>query len=350
MKIPKKLVISILMLVLVLCGSTLWLYLKFEPSRHFRSADIPVLASPSSVPEAKANEGVNPNAGLSGTDGRPEAGGLGGNEGNAQNEGAVKKAAGSFNILLLATDARAAEASRTDVLMLVHVNPKNGSVHLLSIPRDTRVRLPGIGLTKINHAHAMAEARGKSAHAGTEAAIQAVSNLCGCSINYYVKTDFAGFEHFVDTIGGIDIELASPVRLTYHHLTLPAGNQHWDGQTALRFVRERKSLPDGDNARQQNQALVLKAIAQKLLVPDNLSRLPDLANQAMKDVLDTNLTKSDMISLAWMAKNIDAADIGYTQFPGNSGKAYDPLVKTDLYYWMPDMAAWEQMSGEVLGD
>ncbi|MNP86882.1 hypothetical protein D3C76_1873870 [compost metagenome] len=57
-----------------------------------------------------------------------------------------------------------------------------------------------------------------------------------------------------------------------------------------------------------------------------------------------------MISLAWMAKDIDAGAIAYTQFPGSSGKAYDPLVKTELYYWMPDLTAWASMSEKVLGD
>ncbi|GJM72866.1 hypothetical protein HMSSN036_50820 [Paenibacillus macerans] len=95
--------------------------------------------------------------------------------------------------------------------------------------------------------------------------------------------------------------------------------------------------------------LVLKAIAQKLLVPDNLSRLPDLANQAMKDVLDTNLTKSDMISLAWMAK-ISMPPTSAILSSGQQRQSLRSARKTDLYYWMPDMAAWKQMSGEVLGD
>ncbi|MFD1175586.1 LCP family protein [Paenibacillus puldeungensis] len=350
MKIPKKIVIPVsLLLVLTVCA--LWLYFRFEPSRHFSSADIPVLAKPTYTSDLSGNRqsskkqaiknGVSPNNGLAAPSPRDTA------DGKLKE---IQGAKGSFNMLLLAVDARAEEASRTDVLMLVHVNPANQTVRLVSIPRDTRVNLPGIGLTKINHAHALGEMKGKGVHSGTTAAIQAVSDLCGCTINYYVKTNFEGFEHFIDTIGGLDVELDVPVKLTYDHLTLPAGKQHWDGRTTLHFARERKSLPEGDSGRQENQALVLKAIVQKLLKPGNLAQIPALIDQVKEDILDTNLSKSDMISLAWMAKDVDAGEITYAQFPGSSGKAYDPLVKAELYYWMPDLTAWSSVSEQLLGD
>lgn len=350
MKMSKKVVIPV-SLLLLLTASAFWLYFKFEPSRHFSSADIPVLAKPTYTSENNELGGKSKEQAMK--KGSGLSSGLAGRSDRGAEKDKLKDiqgAKGSFNMLLLAVDARAEEASRTDVLMLVHVNPSNHKVRLLSIPRDTRIQLPGIGLTKINHAHALGELNGKGVHSGTMAAIQAVSDLCGCTINYYAKTNFEGFEHFIDAIGGLDVELASPVKLTYDHLTLPAGRQHWDGRTTLHFARERKSLAEGDSGRQENQALVLKAIAQKLLKPSNLAQIPDLIDQVKKDILDTNLSKSDMISLAWMAKDIDAGAIAYTQFPGSSGKAYDPLVKTELYYWMPDLTAWASMSEKVLGD
>lgn len=344
LKIRKKVAIPAVLLLLV-AGGLLTAYLKYEPSRHFRSADLPVLATPEPTDEAgKATERSGQADGKStGTAGEATAA-------EPARKEEIRGARGSFNLLLLATDARATEASRTDVLMLAHVNPGQGEVNLVSIPRDTRVHLPGIGLTKINHAHAMAEAGGKGGHAGTLAAIQAVSNLCRCSINYYVKTDFDGFEHFVDTIGGVDVELDTPVKLTYNHRTLPAGEQHWNGETALDFVRERKSLEDGDNARQRNQALVVQAIARKLLVPDNLTRLPELIRQVKEDILDTNLTDADMLSLAWLVRGVDPEEMYFVQFPGSTGKAHDPLVDAELYYWIPNMKAWDDLSRQILGD
>lgn len=351
-KIPKKVVIPAFLLLLAACG-LLAAYLKYEPLRHFRGTDIPVLATPeqiSGVGGADTEEAVNGDTTSSGQTGVKDNETAGKASAAHPSSAEIRGARGSFNLLLLATDARAEEASRTDVLMLAHVNPEDNTVNLVSIPRDTRVHLPGIGLTKINHAHAMAEANGKGSHAGTLAAIQAVSNLCRCTINYYVKTNFSGFEHFIDTIGGIDVKLEAPVKLTYNDRTLPAGEQHWDGETALNFVRERKSLEDGDNARQRNQALVLQAIARKLLVPDNLTRLPELIRQVKEDILDTNLTDTDMLSLAWMVRSIDPEEMYFVQFPGNSGKAKDPLVGAELYYWIPDMTAWSEISRQLLGD
>ncbi|MGG6309529.1 LCP family protein [Paenibacillus macerans] len=349
MRLPKKILIPAVLLLL-LAGGLLLAYLKYEPSRHFRGTDIPVLAQPEPAREdAAASAGLTPDSSTDGPAAVPAAGTAGEAAAGPQQK-EVRGAHGSFNLLLLATDARAEEASRTDVLMLVHVNPEQNAVNLVSIPRDTRVHLPGIGLTKINHAHAMGEITGKGGHAGTEAAIQAVSNLCRCTINYYAKTDFEGFEHFVDTIGGLDVELDAPVKLTYYHKTLPAGKQHWNGTTTLQFVRERKSLADGDSARQQNQAFVIKSIARKMLVPDNLTRLPALIEQVKEDILDTNLSDADMISLAWMVRGIDPEEMGYVQFPGSSGTAFDPLVKADLYYWLPDMKAWGGLSRQILGD
>ncbi|WP_018751648.1 LCP family protein [Paenibacillus sanguinis] len=358
MKTCKKMIIPALALLTV-AGGLLWAGLKYEPSRHFRNVEIPVLATPqpmklpsvsgqgqdklapspasaSQAPSTKANRSTVTVEGVE--------------ENNYSSPGADSQAAQrSFNLLLLATDARAEEASRTDVLILVHVNSDHNRIQLISIPRDTRVHLPHVGWTKINHAHALAESKGQSSHAGSKSAIQAVSDLCRCTINYYVKTNFEGFEHFVNTIGGVDMNLEAPVKLTYYHKTLPKGQQHWDGTTTLQFVRERKSLEDGDHARQQNQVRVLKAIAKKILAPDNLRQLPTLLTLVKEDILDTNLTDADILSLGWLASQLDTEEIDYVQFPGRSGRAYDPLVQAELYYWIPDMEAWEKLAPKALG-
>ncbi len=351
MKTVKKLLMPTLLL-LVLAGGLWWAGLKYEPSRHFQSATLPVLATPQPVnlpsdsqQDQAGGQSVPPSSQSSASLSSTEKA----KKGPTWLSTDPDSAKDSFNLLLLATDARAGEASRTDVLILVHVNTNNNGIKLISIPRDTRVHLPQIGWTKINHAHALAESKGKNSHAGSESAIQAVSNLCGCTINYYVKTNFEGFEHFVNTIGGVDMNLDAPVKLTYYHKTLPKGPQHWDGTTALQFVRERKSLEDGDHARQQNQVQVLKAMAKKILTPNNLRQLPTLLTQVKEDILDTNLSDSDILSLAWLASQTDTDEMEYVQFPGRSGKAYDPLVRAELYYWLPDMEAWGEIAEEVLG-
>ncbi|MCA1293355.1 LCP family protein [Paenibacillus sp. alder61] len=381
-------------LLLLMLGAGLYAYGKLEPSRHFRQTEIPVLATPDTAGAdaagngsaagpltAKAGAGVaakvdsggstggSGSAGSIGSTGSIAPGSIGpagsvgsaGNAGSAGNLGSAgfhgpgTSAKGSsqrpqpagFNILILGTDARDREASRTDVIMLAHVDPEQPLVNLVSIPRDTRVPLSGIGYTKINHAHALGELHGDT-RSGTKSAVQAVSNLCSCTINYYIKTDFEGFEHFIDTLGGLDVHLDAPVKLTYAYMTLPAGKNHLSGAEALDLVRERKSLPGGDSGRQANQAMVLKEIIRSVIQPKNLKNLPSLIEQVREDVLDTNLRDADLISLAWLAKDLKEDQFRYAQLPGQSGKAWDPLVKNELYYWVPDAPAWEKLAKELL--
>lgn len=241
-----------------------------------------------------------------------------------------------FNILLLGIDARGQEASRTDAIMLASVNLREGKIDLLSIPRDTRVYIEGVGYTKISHAHFLGEVKGGN-QAGTRETIKAVSELCGCDINYYIKVDFKGFEDFVDNLGGIDLVLSQPVKLTYSNITLPAAKQQLTGSTALCLARERVSLPDGDFGRQRNQALVLKAITQKVIEPQNLERLPSLVRQFKREVIDMNLSEGDLISLAWLLKDVSKDQIYYSQIPGRDGYAIDPLLNMELYYWIPEI-------------
>ncbi|GIP22006.1 LCP family protein [Paenibacillus sp. J22TS3] len=333
----RRVFIVLAILVLLAAAAGLFLYWWLQPARHFRSADIPVLAAPdqqSAADRPSTAAGRSREALHSGVQGNrsPE-------RQNPDNPGSDQVSNGqvSLNILVLGIDARGKEDSRTDVMMLAKVNVDRNTVDLVSIPRDTRVQLPGVGFTKINHAHLLGELRGGN-HSGTKASLQAVSDLCGCSINYYIKTNFAGFEHFINTLGGLEVSLPAPVKLTYAHRTLPAGKQVLNGDTALKLVQERKSLSEGDRGRQSNQALVLKSVLRTLLKPANLARLPELIQQVRQDILDTNLEDGDILSLSLLAKEMGAEDIKYHQIPGHSDKLYDPLVKKELYYWIPDLA------------
>ncbi|MNW62737.1 membrane-bound transcriptional regulator LytR [compost metagenome] len=115
-------------------------------------------------------------------------------------------------------------------------------------------------------------------------------------------------------------------------------------------MRERKSLPGGDSGRQANQALVLKEMIRTVIQPQNLKNLPSLINQVREDILDTNLSDSDIVSLAWLAKDVEEDQFEYAQLPGQSGKKYDPLLKTELYYWIPDTTEWNELSKKLIGE
>lgn len=315
-------------------------YRKLEPTAHFAADSLPVLASPE--PAASFRAAAADGGGDAGLE-AARAASSNGERIPAADDADEEQQVSSFNLLLLGLDSRSGEASRTDVIMLANIRPQDRQVTLVSIPRDTQVEMEGIGRTKINHAHLIGEARGGS-RSGTDSTIQAVSNLCGCDIHYAMKVDFEGFERIIDTIGGVEVELADPVALRWYDSDLPAGKHHLDGKLTLALVRERYGLKSGDTGRQANQAMVLKAAAAKLLEPDNIVKLPTLIKQFRELLSDTNMTDRDFASLALLAVDFSPSDIAYVQLPGRSGRALDPLVRQELYYWVPDREAWNELA------
>lgn len=224
--------------------------------------------------------------------------------------------------------------------MVAHIVPDRRKVSVISIPRDTRVELEGIGSTKVNHAHFIGNENDGS-EGGIKAAIQAVSNLLDVPIHYHVKLDFFGFEKIVDEIGGVELELSEEVRLTQSlkgrsPLTLEKGKHTLSGELALDFVRERFSRSNGEFGRQEAQMEVIRSITEKVTRPDYLPKLPGLITQIKDDLLETNFENADLVSLAWMFKNMEGSQLEYTQLPGESLRAVDPLIGTELYYWQPD--------------
>lgn len=245
------------------------------------------------------------------------------------------------NVLLLGSDTRGNEAGRTDSMILISADTKSKHVSIISIPRDTRVNLPGVGLTKITHANAVGEASG-GVHAGTLAAVQAASNLLGVTINDYVKINFEGFQKVVDAVGGIDVTLPKAVG------DLKAGNQHLNGDMALQLARNRYDLPDGDFGRQRDQFYLLSAMGHKMLSIENVPKLPQILNIVHKDLMDTNLSDAQILALATDFKGVAKDDIKYFQLPGKGISAHDPLVGADVYYYEPEIAGVKKVVLDVL--
>ena len=167
--------------------------------------------------------------------------------------------------------------ARSDVLMVARVDFAHQAVRLLSIPRDTRVRIPGHGVTKINAAHE---------YGGPALTARTVQENFGVASDKYVALDFDGFEKAIDMVGGVD--LAVDKKMDYDdnwghlHIHLRPGFQHLNGSQAMGFVRFRHS--DSDLVRVQRQQILIAALKTKLHQPQTLARLPELL-----DVLDTHL-------------------------------------------------------------
>ena len=259
-----------------------------------------------------------------------------------------KTLTGWINILILGTDNIEEEVSRTDTIILALANLDTRQVSVISVPRDTRVNLEGVGLTKINHANVIGQMKG-GIHQGTLKSAKAVSDLLGVNINYYVKIDFRGFKKAVDAVGGVDVDLAYPVIDKYHSKAdFPAGEHHLSGKEALSLAQARHNLPHGDFDRQGHQFMLLSSLAHKMLNVFNISKLPEVMGIVYQELLDTNLSVAEMLKIGLTFKGITPDKIKYYQLPGKANTSYDPFVGSSLYYFEPDTEGVKKIVREAM--
>ena len=184
------------------------------------------------------------------------------------------------NILLLGTDdsAERGAVGRTDTIILTTVVPLKPYVGMLSIPRDLWVSIPNLGEQRINTAYFFAEANQPGS--GSRAALQTIRDNFGISVRYYAVIHMLGLTSVVDALGGVDMNLESPMG------ELPAGVHHLNGSEALTFVRERSS--SDDFSRMVRTQILLTALFEKVLHPSNWSSLPQFIF-SLAHVVDTNI-------------------------------------------------------------
>lgn len=184
------------------------------------------------------------------------------------------------NILLLGTDDSPERGSvgRTDTIILGTIVPLKPYVGMLSIPRDLWVSIPNVGEQRINTAYFFAEANQPGS--GSRAALQTIRDNFGISVHYYAVIHMLGLTSVIDTLGGVDIDLESPMG------EYPAGPHHLNGSDALAFVRERSS--SDDFSRMVRTQILLAAVLKKVLYPSNWLFLPRFI-VSLTQVVDTNI-------------------------------------------------------------
>lgn len=305
--------ISLAILVLGTGGFGFYEYQHLQPKNHFR--DLPTVAP------------VNGTASPTNT---PTVSG---------------EAPGVFNILLLGSDARPSGsgsglsdvASHTDSIILIHANLNTHQYSMLSIPRDTRVYMPGFGHTKITSVQILAQTK-LGATDGTRYAVQFISKFVGVPINYYAETNYWGLQSMVNALGGITMNLPFPVTLTHawypqdEGMRFTAGPHVLSGRLVTEIVHERYSVPGTDYGRQKLQAAALEGIAKAVMKPANLMKLPQLSSSVSQYLMDTNFTTQDLISIGLGVKNDfhPQSQIHYYQVSGTGVLIYnDPLGAKD---------------------
>lgn len=241
-----------------------------------------------------------------------------------------------FNILMIGSDERKGHnIGHSDSMMLLHVDLTKNEFHAVSIPRDTRVHLDGYGYTKLTSVQYIMQAT-RGAQKGVEAAVNAVGELTGVPINYYVETNYWGFQAMVNAVGGIDMNVPFDVTLTHpwyvenQNKVITAGSHSFDGKMVTEVVHERYSLKNGEYGRQQLQEEALKGIAKKALSPSNITKLPTLVKSIPDFILASNMSTSDMLSLGLAVKDFDPnKQLTYHQIHGVGKTIYDDILKAN---------------------
>ena len=205
-----------------------------------------------------------------------------------------------FTVYIAGEDTRSGRLSiygRTDVDIIVNINPVTRQVMIIGIPRDTYIPNPALsyGYDKLTHL----------GNDGIQNTMKGVSEYYGIDIDYYGVVNFNTFKYIVDAIDGIDVNnpyyfSASNMDSTTYYFD--EGMIHLNGASALAYVRERKSLPNGDYGRSEHQTIALKAIIQKLMSFESLNMYDDLLN-ALQGQFLTNIDVEDIYKLIAMQIN-----------------------------------------------
>lgn len=246
--------------------------------------------------------------------------------------------AAKVNILVLGVDERQDDVGRSDTAFVVTIDPDSKQVSMLSIPRDTRVKINGYGWDKINSAYA---------YGGTKLAKETVENLLGITIDNTVQINFSGFVKAINAIGGVTIDVDK--RMSYVDpyddqgglaIDLRPGVQHLNGQQAIEYVRYRDE--EGDIGRVARQQKFLKAVFNELDSPQIISKIPDLI-RAFSQAVRTDLPAGKMLQLASIVK--DASQTGLqTEMVGGTPRYID-----DISYWLPDIATLREQVAHLQG-
>lgn len=178
--------------------------------------------------------------------------------------------------------------SRSDVNILMTVNPKTKQVLLTSIPRDFYVQLHGTSGYKDKLTHA--------GNYGINMSIDTIEDLLNIDINYYIRVNFTTLEKLIDAIGGVDVYSEYSFVSYIDNYKFYQGYNHMNGKQALAFSRERKSLPAGDMDRGKNQEAVIEAIIRKITNKDVIYKYSKILN-SMKGTFQTNITDNDITKI-----------------------------------------------------
>jgi polyisoprenyl-teichoic acid--peptidoglycan teichoic acid transferase len=243
------------------------------------------------------------------------------------------------NILLMGVESYKDSPGHSDALILLTVNPKTKETAMVSIPRDTRTYLPIIDRKdKIGHSYAYGEKGNKE-----QATIEAVEELMDVPIDYYVRTNFKGFQEIVDEVGGITVDVPfkfSQVSIESKTVYFKKGPMELNGIEALTYAQMRKQDIRGDFGRQERQQQVIQAIADEALSIKSFAKAGDII-ETLGDNVQTNITLREMFAFRNFYKELTGKSIERYNIKGE-----DQYID-DIYYYIPYEDSIDEISSEL---
>lgn len=252
------------------------------------------------------------------------------------------------NILLLGLDLRDnGDVSRSDTIIIVSVDPATKQVGMLSVPRDLLVTIPNYGADKINAAYPYGQMSGLTGPALVRATIE--YNF-GLPIHYFIAVETEGFVEIVDTLGGVTVDVAAPIKddeypaeeFNYTRAYFPSGLQHLDGTRALQYARTRHD--DNDFARGNRQQELLQALREQNLNLDLITNARELLSE-LGDSVRTDLSPSQVLALGKLSTEIESDDITTFNLVNATTAQWLP---GQPYYLIPDWAAIQEILDEMV--
>lgn len=235
------------------------------------------------------------------------------------------EASGTINILLTGIDD-VQGGRRADAIAFVVVDIDRKIVRVMSIPRDTRVQIPGRGWEKAAHAYA---------YGGIPLLRETIVNYLGLPINYYLLVNYDSFPSIVDLIGGVEIDVER--RMVYNDyagklfINIPKGVQTLTGKTALHYVRFRHDAL-GDIGRVKRQQDFIEAVLKKIQTPSMITKIPELAKKTI-ELVNSDMTPAQALQLGSYLSDLPPENLNFFTLPGKA--AYIG----NLSYWIGDITA-----------
>lgn len=244
------------------------------------------------------------------------------------------------------------KSSRSDVNIIMYINPETRQILLVNTPRDYYVTFPGV----------TGSSKDKLTHAGiygVSTSLATLENVYDTEIDYYARVNFTSLITIVDALGGINVYSDQSFTAIHDGLQVTKGMNYFNGTQALAFCRERYNVAGGDNTRGENQQATITAMIEKATSPAIITGASKILSSVSGNV-DTDFPQSDIQALikaqiadggSWNIKSMAATGTGDSQY------CYS-YSGSKLYVMQPNVSSVDKIkavieslrNGEVLTD